>query len=101
MDGFRVDAVPYLFETNYTLDEPESIIEDAMEDYNYLNHTLTKDQPETYNLVLSWRKILDEYAYQFNTSEKVHFSLNVSRIVLDIVFKKVEVKLMHYSNIIF
>lgn len=70
VDGFRVDAVPYLFETNYTLDEPK--LEGAMEDdYNSLNHILTKDQPETYNLVLSWRKILDEYAYQYNTSEKV------------------------------
>ncbi|KAL6428415.1 hypothetical protein ACFW04_008591 [Cataglyphis niger] len=70
VDGFRVDAVPHLFETNYTLDEPK--IKDAIEDdYSSLNHILTKDQPETYNLVLSWRKILDEYAYQYNTSEKV------------------------------
>lgn len=80
MDGFRVDAVPHLFETNYTyLDEPKSGIEGATkDDYNYLNHILTKDQPETYNLVLSWRKILDEYADQYNTSEKVYFTLNIS-----------------------
>lgn len=74
MDGFRVDAVPHLFETNYTLDEPK--LEGAIEDdYNSLNHILTTDQPETYNLVLSWRKILDEYAYQYETSEKVHILL--------------------------
>lgn len=70
VDGFRVDAVPHLFETNYTLDEPTSGIEDDYE-YDSLNHIFTTDQPETYNLVLSWRKILDEYAYQHNTSEKV------------------------------
>jgi len=80
VDGFRVDAVPHLFETNYTLDEPTSGIEPATKDdyeYDSLNHIFTTDQPETYNLVLSWRKILDEYAYQHNTSEKVHFSFNV------------------------
>ncbi|KMQ86539.1 maltase 1 [Lasius niger] len=51
VDGFRVDAVPHLFETNYTLDEPESGIKGATKtDYNFLNHILTTDQPETYKL---------------------------------------------------
>lgn len=85
MDGFRVDAVPHLFETNYTLDEPTISIEGRTikDDYNYLNHTLTKDQPETYNLVQSWREVLDEYANQYNTSEKVHSSLNVLRTMFN------------------
>nr|XP_012224668.1 PREDICTED: maltase 1-like [Linepithema humile] len=72
VDGFRMDAMPYLFETNYTKDELRSNKSDATEnDHEYLIHTLTKDLPETYELVLSWRKILDEYAHQYNTSEKV------------------------------
>lgn len=77
VDGFRVDAVPHLFETNYDKDEPKSNKPGAEpnKDYDYLNHTLTKDQPETYELVLSWRKILDEFAHQYNTSEKVRFSI--------------------------
>lgn len=88
MDGFRVDAVPHLFETNYTLDEPESGIEGATRnDYNFLNHILTTDQPETYNLVQSWRDILDEYAHRYNTSEKVaFFTFNVSYINVCISF---------------
>jgi len=73
VDGFRVDAVPHLFETNYTSDEPKSGKPGATpDDYDYLIHTLTKDIPETYELVQSWRKILDDYARQRNTSEKVH-----------------------------
>ncbi|XP_029161383.1 maltase 1-like [Nylanderia fulva] len=72
VDGFRVDAVPYLFEANYTLDEPKSGKEGVTkDDHDYLNHVLTKDLPETYELVQSWRRILDEYADQYNTSEKV------------------------------
>lgn len=78
MDGFRVDAVPHLFETNYTVDEPKSNIKDVSEDdYNYLIHTLTKDQPQTYDLVQSWRKILDDYALNSNTDEKVTFAFNI------------------------
>lgn len=76
MDGFRVDAVPHLFETNYTSDEPESNMEGVTEnDYNYLIHTLTKDQPQTYDLIRSWRKIMDDYASQYNDIEKVYFNV--------------------------
>ncbi|KAL6256798.1 hypothetical protein P5V15_011737 [Pogonomyrmex californicus] len=72
VDGFRVDAVPHLYETNYTQDEPKSNINGVTkDDYNYLIHTLTKDQPETYELVKSWRKILDDYAIRNNSTEKV------------------------------
>jgi len=68
--------VPHLFETNYTSDETESGKPGATpDDYDYLIHTLTKDMRETYELVQSWRKILDDYAYQHNTSEKVYMVL--------------------------
>lgn len=67
-----MDAVPHLFEANYTSDEPESKIPGVTkDDYAYLTHTLTKDQPPTYDLVQSWRKILDDYANRTNTDEKV------------------------------
>lgn len=71
VDGFRMDAVPHLFEINYPFDEPINSVEGTTKDYNSLNHIYTKDQPETYNLVQSWRKTLDEYADQYNTSEKI------------------------------
>lgn len=31
------------------------------DDYEYLNHTYTRDLAETYNVVYDWRDILDEY----------------------------------------
>ncbi|RLU15109.1 hypothetical protein DMN91_012996 [Ooceraea biroi] len=72
VDGFRVDAVPHLYEINYTRDELRSGKPGAeRDDYDYLRHTFSKDIPETYELVQSWRKILDDYAHQYNTSEKV------------------------------
>ncbi|KYN39395.1 putative maltase H [Trachymyrmex septentrionalis] len=50
VDGFRIDAVPHLFETNSN--ESKSNIKCvSKDDYNYLIHTLTKDQPQTYDLV--------------------------------------------------
>lgn len=77
MDGFRIDALPHIFETNYTSDESESNMEDVTkDDHNYLIHTLTKDQPQTYDLIRNWRKIMDDYAFQYNNTEKVHFNVS-------------------------
>ncbi|CAK9810393.1 Maltase 1 [Anthophora quadrimaculata] len=74
-DGFRIDAVPHLFEGDITKDEPTAtdIPPDAVvgRDHVTLNHTLTKDQPETYELIKSWRKIVDDYANKRNQTEKV------------------------------
>jgi len=100
VDGFRIDAVSYLYETNYTSDEPESNIKGVTKDeHDYLIHTLTKDQPQTYNLVKSWRKILDDYAFHNNADEKVHLLLT-SHIYQCNIFKFSNHKLSNY-NIIF
>ncbi|XP_066590163.1 uncharacterized protein [Prorops nasuta] len=71
IQGFRVDAVPHLFEDINLTDEK---LLDKCEDtdlYACFDHQLTKDQPETYNLIYSWRKILDDYAKFNNEDEKV------------------------------
>ncbi|XP_031836513.2 alpha glucosidase 2 [Nomia melanderi] len=70
MDGFRIDAVPHIFENNITQDEPISNHPTAKPDeHNYLSHILTKDQPQTYELIKSWRDYVDEYANQNNRDE--------------------------------
>nr|XP_034196329.1 maltase 1-like [Osmia lignaria] len=71
VDGFRIDAVPHLIENNITQDEPlfNSTYNTTL--HASYNHTLTKDQPETYKLVQSWRDYVDEYASQRNEAEKV------------------------------
>nr|WEY18728.1 maltase A3-like protein [Bactericera cockerelli] len=66
VDGFRVDAVPYLFESPLLEDEP--VAEDAAEyepsDHDYLNHTLTKDLPETIDMIYQFRDLFDAYKLQ-------------------------------------
>ncbi|KAK2587028.1 hypothetical protein KPH14_010988 [Odynerus spinipes] len=72
VDGFRVDAVPHLFERDDLRDEPRSSNKNATSrDYTYLDHIYTKDDPRTYELVRSWRKVLDDYANANNEDEKV------------------------------
>ncbi|XP_025200270.1 maltase A1-like [Melanaphis sacchari] len=67
VDGFRFDAVNYLFEREDLLDEPKSNKVGYLDtDYDSLIHTSTLDQPETYTIVSSWRQMLDSY----RTSEK-------------------------------
>lgn len=60
VDGFRFDAVSNLYEHKDLLDEKRSYAPDAYEtDYDYLTHTSTVDQPETYEMVKIWRKLVD------------------------------------------
>lgn len=64
-DGFRVDAVKFLFEVE-DINQNESIAIDPETDdpldYYHLNHTLTINQPETLEVVREWRDILDQYS---------------------------------------
>ncbi|XP_055386119.1 maltase A3-like [Condylostylus longicornis] len=76
IDGFRVDAVPCVFEIerfpNGTyLDEPKSGYTDDPEESDYLLHIYTQNQPETIDLVYEWRRVFDEHQRIFNTESKV------------------------------
>lgn len=62
VDGFRVDTISSLFEVAGYPDEPLSGDPGSTEnDYGYLLHPYTNDQPETYDMVYQWRALLDEY----------------------------------------
>ncbi|XP_063906047.1 maltase 2-like isoform X1 [Zophobas morio] len=63
IDGFRVDAIPYIFESENLYDEPPSYWP-GVPDYEFesLDHVHTKDQPETYELMHQWRQLLDSYS---------------------------------------
>ncbi|KAF7997524.1 hypothetical protein HCN44_006095 [Aphidius gifuensis] len=72
VEGFRIDAVPHLFEIEDLADEPRSFLPQfKSNEYDYLYHPHTKDQNETYDLVQSWRRVLDNYANKTNTDEKI------------------------------
>lgn len=72
VSGFRVDAVPHLFETQPNADgliddEPLSgNCQDDPDAHCRLNHTNTMDLEECYDLIYQWREVLeeDEFAHQ-------------------------------------
>ncbi len=62
MDGFRVDAFNFLFEHPDFPDERLSNRSDVTpDDYDYLEHFYSCDQPETLKVAQDWRAILDKY----------------------------------------
>jgi len=71
VDGFRVDAVPYLFETGND-DEPRSYNPNFDEfDNDYYIHTVTKDQPKTYDMIQQWREVVDKHDNEGNTKDRL------------------------------
>ncbi|XP_050302468.1 maltase 1-like [Anthonomus grandis grandis] len=109
VDGFRIDAVPHIYEDAELKDEPvnpDSGLNPT--DYNYLNHIYTKDQNETFSLVYDWRAFMDNYTkanggdtrifmtecasdldkilYYYGNGEKLgaHFSFNFNLLGLDV-----------------
>jgi len=64
VDGYRVDAVPYLFEDLQFLDEtrkPEELAKKEKNTYFQYYHPYTMDLPETYDMISQFRDVLDEY----------------------------------------
>ncbi|KAH9491674.1 Maltase 1 [Bulinus truncatus] len=62
VDGFRIDAFSQLFENaNTALDEPLSGNNVPPNEYSYLNHIYTADQPESIQTLMSWYSVVDEY----------------------------------------
>ncbi|XP_075236576.1 maltase 2-like [Lycorma delicatula] len=71
IDGFRIDAVPYLVEDENFLDEEYIDPEVPKNEYLNINHTYTMDQPLTFEIIRSWRKILDSYSKDKNVDTRV------------------------------
>lgn len=67
VDGFRFDAVNYLYEREDLADEGKSYKIGILDtDYDALVHNHTLDQPETYEMVRVWRELLDDYSTSEN-----------------------------------
>lgn len=63
IDGFRIDAIPHMFEDSNYPDEPWSGDTSAQDfEYHYLNHIYSKDQPLTFDMVYQYRQLVDDYA---------------------------------------
>jgi alpha-glucosidase len=63
LDGFRVDAMPHLFEDEMLRDEP-SANDSALQrgDYRGLEHVHTHSLPEVLSVMTDFRRTLDEYS---------------------------------------
>lgn len=61
VDGFRVDAVPFLYEREDLKDEPLSNWGYEYPNYYYLNHLYTMDQPESFDVLTVWQELIDNY----------------------------------------
>ncbi|XP_046368701.2 probable maltase [Haliotis rufescens] len=64
VDGFRIDALPFLFEvTNTSWNEPLSNRTDLdPTQYDYLTHPYTQNlMDDMYKVLAGWRDVLDEY----------------------------------------
>ncbi|CAG9762462.1 unnamed protein product [Ceutorhynchus assimilis] len=62
VDGFRMDAVPYLFEDENFPDEPLSGADGmSSNQYGYLKHIYTSNLEQTYDMIYQFRAVLDNY----------------------------------------
>ncbi|XP_017471231.1 PREDICTED: maltase A1-like [Rhagoletis zephyria] len=80
IDGFRIDAVPFLFEveidpqTGTYPDEPLSSDISTCpdpDDWCHLNHTFTNSLPEDFEIIYQWRELVDQWTREHNTDTKV------------------------------
>ncbi|KAK9870029.1 hypothetical protein WA026_006124 [Henosepilachna vigintioctopunctata] len=75
IDGFRVDAVPYLVEDKLLRDEPRSYDPNAQpNEPDYLIHTYTKDTDDTFDVVYEFREVVDEYTKKNGGSTRILMS---------------------------
>ncbi|XP_059622439.1 maltase A1-like [Phlebotomus argentipes] len=77
VSGFRIDAIPYLFEVapdsagNYP-DEPLTGPSCPDPTYDcYTKHIYTQNLPETWDMIYQWRETLDEYSSMTKTETKI------------------------------
>ena len=61
VDGFRTDALSYLYEDKQLRDEPLSGLTDDPNNYDYTEKIYTNNQQPTYEILPTWRQVLDEY----------------------------------------
>lgn len=94
VSGFRIDAVPYLFEVNMTdgkyPDEPLSGNCADANDYCHLTHNYTQDQDETYLEIFSWRALLDDFTA--NSDDKV------TRVILTEAYTNLQNTIRFYGE---
>ncbi|KAL7025505.1 hypothetical protein ACKWTF_013499 [Chironomus riparius] len=91
VSGYRVDAIPHLVEKINSdgsfPDEPRSYDPNCDQyDHCSLNNIYTHDQPETYDMVYQWRKVLDDFSAENKAGSKVLMLESGARIDLNMLY---------------
>ncbi|GAB1868077.1 alpha-glucosidase [Camponotus japonicus] len=85
VEGFRIDALNFMYEDPRFLDEPLSNAPGVPDnDYNFLDHIYTKDLPETYEVLKTWRQLLNDYSATDDTKmilTEVYANLNLTTVL--------------------
>lgn len=94
VSGFRIDAVPHLFEVEpnergLLPDEPLSGNTKDTDDWGYLKHVFTVDQPETIDMVYQWRQVLEDHRTEHGGE---------SRIMLTEAYSPLNILVKYYGN---
>lgn len=88
--GFRVDAVPHMFEvpadsTGRYPDEPLSGDTDDPLDYGHLKHIYTQSRNETFDMIYQWRELLNQHKEEHGGDTRV--MLTEAYIDIDLMMK--------------
>ncbi|XP_018319913.1 maltase A1-like [Agrilus planipennis] len=91
VDGFRIDAIRFIFEHPDLPDEP--LADDYKNynpyEYNYLNHIYSLDRPESIQMIYQWRELVDNYQKQ-NGGD--------TRVLMTEAYSKINLNMLHYGN---
>lgn len=75
VSGFRVDAVPFLFESEPVNgvypDEPKSGATEDVESSEYLKHIHTQNLEPTLEMIFQWRAVLDEFKNEHGVDDLI------------------------------
>ncbi|KAJ8681866.1 hypothetical protein QAD02_017658 [Eretmocerus hayati] len=70
VDGFRVDAVNFMFEDADMRDEPSSGSDLPDDDFESLRHIYVRNLNDTYFVIESWKILLDNFASTYKMNSK-------------------------------
>ncbi|XP_050421275.1 maltase 2-like [Adelges cooleyi] len=89
VDGYRVDAVPFLFEDPNLYDEPINPEgSSSLNTYGLYDHPFTKDLPETYEMISEFRSVMDEYKNKDGRT----------RVMITEAYSTIENTMLYYGN---
>ncbi|XP_037717210.1 maltase A3-like [Drosophila subpulchrella] len=92
--GFRIDAVPHVFEIAADADgnwpdEPRNEEVSDPDDYTSLQHIYTKDQPENLEMVYEFRDVIEEFNAEMGGDD---------RVLLTEAYSPLDVLMQYYGN---